>query len=433
MSKYGKHCKKDSDCPSKICEMTYFKNNKKKPDSRKCVNSSYKSLNMENNVVVIDNKKQNIFSDKPCVIDQDCPSGICEDKYTVEDGVSSKSRMCVNQKKKFGKECTSNNDCESHKCVRPNKEDEGYDPVYPLTQKCIIYDNPPDVSNPNRDFGGINESDLPEEMQDPKWKAISDETVFLPKAENAKKLQGRGPIAALIILFMEYIAVTIQVLIKIMILIWKVIFIGISVCFTYIFQFFKLFRTKCSNETFRIPPTTIAKFFAVLFPPYGVFIHLGAAAFPKILITCILTMFMYFPGVFYAWSIINSTPKPTVANTRVPALTIFTPLAVFPPFAIFEIAITAAFPKWTIDPMELYNMFFHGQLIKDDVCIPMGIVNTTVSVFMPPLGLYMKQKEIKQVNMKKIIVSLILTGIFYFPGLFYSLYEQKRLKRIHKK
>ena len=78
-------------------------------------------------------------------------------------------------------------------------------------------------------------------------------------------------------------------------------------------------------------------------------------------------------------------------------------------------------------------MFFHGQLIKDDVCIPMGIVNTTVSVFMPPLGLYMKQKEIKQVNMKKIIVSLILTGIFYFPGLFYSLYEQKRLKRIHKK
>ena len=62
MSKYGKHCKKDSDCPSKICEMTYFKNNKKKPDSRKCVNPSYKSLNMENNVVVIDNTNNSTTS-----------------------------------------------------------------------------------------------------------------------------------------------------------------------------------------------------------------------------------------------------------------------------------------------------------------------------------------------------------------------------------
>ena len=34
MTTYGKKCKKDSDCYSKICEMTY-KN--KQPDTRRCV------------------------------------------------------------------------------------------------------------------------------------------------------------------------------------------------------------------------------------------------------------------------------------------------------------------------------------------------------------------------------------------------------------
>ena len=65
MGKYGKQCKKDSDCPSKICEMTYFNNDTKRPDSRKCVNMSYKSLDIEGGINVI-NKKKSVFTSKKC-------------------------------------------------------------------------------------------------------------------------------------------------------------------------------------------------------------------------------------------------------------------------------------------------------------------------------------------------------------------------------
>lgn len=423
MGKYGKQCKKDSDCPSKICEMTYFNNDTKRPDSRKCVNMSYKSLDIEGGINVI-NKKKSVFTSKKCSFNSDCASGICDDNYDING--KNKGTYCVDQEKKFGKECQYNADCESYICAAPNKTDPDYDPSHEFNKKCIIYDNPPDISNPNREFGGISESDLPEEMQDPKWKETNKGPGFINPKEKAKELQGRGPIADLIILLMEYVAVLIQGIIQTMILVWKIIFMGISFIFTYIFELFKFAKWKCSNKTFKIPAKKIAKFFAVLFPPYGVFLHLGASALPQILIACILSMFIYIPGILYAWSIIDTVPKPTVEITRVPVT------SVLGPFNPLGIMIALLFPNWTIDPLELYNMFFHGQLIKDGVCIPMFIVNTTVTVFMPPLGLYMKQKEIKEVNMRKIIVSLILTGIFYFPGLFYSLHEQKKLKKIHK-
>ena len=72
---------------------------------------------------------------------------------------------------------------------------------------------------------------------------------------------------------------------------------------------------------------------------------------------------------------------------------------------------------------RMYNMFFYGQLIKDDICIPHKLVNITITFLLPPLGLYLKQRENKKINIKNLIISFILTGLFYFPGLIYSLHN----------
>ena len=106
-------------------------------------------------------------------------------------------------------------------------------------------------------------------------------------------------------------------------------------------------------------------------------------------------MLFYFPGLLYSLKVINTDPKPTK----------------------YMNGDEIKDDKGT----KMYNMFFYGRLIKDDICIPHKIVSLFFTFIFPPLGVYLKQKEKKKIEINKIIICFILTGLFYFPGLLYAL------------
>ena len=71
--------------------------------------------------------------------------------------------------------------------------------------------------------------------------------------------------------------------------------------------------------------------------------------------------------------------------------------------------------KSFLDNNKLYNMFFYGQLVKGNICIPkQNFQFNYVNIISP--SLYLKQKRNKEVNVKRIIICFILTGLFYFQS-----------------
>jgi uncharacterized membrane protein YqaE (UPF0057 family) len=68
-----------------------------------------------------------------------------------------------------------------------------------------------------------------------------------------------------------------------------------------------------------------------------------------------------------------------------------------------------------------YDTVMHGGFVADDLCIPEKFFLTLVTIFFPPLGVTYRQFRAGFPNPIEIFISLILTAMFYFPGLIYSL------------
>ena len=303
MTGYGKKCKENKDCSSKICEMTY-KNSK--PDTRRCVGGS-RSLGQES-------KKKLEFGGE-CQSDSDCPSGLCEDKYGTDKGKDVlEGKFCVKQELKLSEECTYDSDCTSGRCKTVYKNN------MPVSRNFVVFDSQPEIQNSNRNFGDMNEEDLPEFAKSKEWKAARNEKIILSDSEKAKKLQGRGIIADIIIILMEMVILGIKTGFMLLFKGWSLIFYVVSFIPSLILKikilgFLDKYRcqdkTKCDlgrcdpKKTFAIKAKLIRQFMVILFPPYGVFISKGAMAIKEILITCVLTIMFYFPGMMYAMKVIN--------------------------------------------------------------------------------------------------------------------------------
>lgn len=405
MSKYGKECKINSDCSSNICEMTYIENDMSMPDKRKCIDESYytdeekkyglTNINKKNsNLIVVNGINKNLHTNIECNKDSDCDSGLCEKKYRKNEKTNKieSNKFCINQEKKYGKVCHYNNDCDSNRCVSTNNTSNR------LEKKCLLFENEPEIENEDREFGRIKEDDLPPELKSDAWKHAQNEDMFLNSKTKAKKLEGRGPITDIIVLLMEIVVLVIKEAINLLLVIWKRIFWAVSFIPSLFLKtdFFNTKRNQDSTgkciDSYTISAQSRTKLIAILFPPYGVFMHLGASGMSQIIITSILSILLYFPGLMYAFNIIEKVPKPTVPESQ-------------------------SF----MDKNEMYNMFFYGQLINGNMCITHKFIRILTTFIFPPLGLYLKQKEDKKVEIKKIIICFILTAFFYFPGLFYSL------------
>lgn len=413
MTKYGEKCNQNSDCSSNICEMTYFNEDVNTPDTRRCVTDEFSSKN-EQTTFNASSDPENTPKKDPskktfkegCDNDSECPSGLCDTRYEIEDGVRiDKGTFCVDQKKIFGKVCKYNRDCIAphtltYRCVYTNENKDK-----PLDKKCLLYDgekeNPPTAPESNsQKFSNIESEHLaaptPEEL------AAKNEEYLIPESVKAEATKGRGIVSELIILVMELIVTSIKGFIDFLITVWKSIFLIISWPFSSlldlkVFDFSENFKDndgKC-KKSYTISALGRTKFITLLFPPYGVFLHLGAQSIHKIIFSCILTMLFYFPGLFYSFNVINKESKPTK----------------------YMNGDEIKDDKWN----KMYNMFFYGRLIKDDICIPHKIITLCFTFIFPPIGVYLKQKERKKIEINKIIICFILTGLFYFPGLLYAL------------
>ena len=305
MTTFGKKCREDKDCPSGICEMTY---DKKQPLTRRCIDKTG-SVSKDIDEIVYSNK---------CEKDEDCKSYLCEPKHIVNNkGVrETVGNFCIDQEKILGDECKSNNDCKSERCVTQYKN------KIPVSRRCIVFKNQPEITNPNRNFGDIDDKDKPDFAQDPAWKQARDEEYILSNESKAKKLQGRGIISDVIILLMEIVVMVIRMILLALYMIWELIFLIVSFLpslllktnylgFTEKYKCKNKNRCKTSCDTDRaytIPKKLILKFIVVLFPPYGIFIAKGASSIKEILYCCFLTILCYIPGLVYGLDIIDKMP-----------------------------------------------------------------------------------------------------------------------------
>ena len=72
---------------------------------------------------------------------------------------------------------------------------------------------------------------------------------------------------------------------------------------------------------------------------------------------------------------------------------------------------------------SLYDSIMYGNMISEDICLPMGIIDTLIAIIFPPLAVFIKQYRRNFPNPSKIGIAFILTAMFYFPGLIYALNE----------
>jgi uncharacterized membrane protein YqaE (UPF0057 family) len=89
----------------------------------------------------------------------------------------------------------------------------------------------------------------------------------------------------------------------------------------------------------------------------------------------------------------------------------------------------------------LFDKIMYGGLGYGNVCIPKNLFRIIFTVIFPPLGVFLKytKKDFPYIDFKglymnfyKIIVCVILTGLFYVPGLMYAMDQMKCDKKEDK-
>ena len=64
-----------------------------------------------------------------------------------------------------------------------------------------------------------------------------------------------------------------------------------------------------------------------------------------------------------------------------------------------------------------------GGYLEKPICINKSVVDMGLMVIFPPLWVLIKELKTKpkKRQFKRVIICFILTGLFYFPGLLYSI------------
>ena len=68
----------------------------------------------------------------------------------------------------------------------------------------------------------------------------------------------------------------------------------------------------------------------------------------------------------------------------------------------------------------MWDTVINGGMIKEDICFPNYISKVIFTILFPPLGVTIDEHEKGYPNISRIIISFILTLLFYFPGLIYA-------------
>lgn len=243
---------------------------------------------------------------EPCKIDSDCPSGVCE--MTYDDFGNAEGRKCLTKNSEYGKLCMKNTDCASGKCVEIfNKDGQLEEP--PLgPRRCTA-----------TDFKPIKKK-WPYDKKEyaPNYKHINGD--MIAKTLSDGKL---GSIGEFIIQVTEKVMDIISLIIKSIINMFISILKAIMSAFLggrngngpFGGIFFGLIHTKgqmSNGKCLRL--YWFRMIITILFPPLGIFFTKGFYGFGKVILCSILTMCFYFPGLIYAYIVMNNSEWLQVEN-----------------------------------------------------------------------------------------------------------------------
>jgi uncharacterized membrane protein YqaE (UPF0057 family) len=226
---------------------------------------------------------------KKCKIDSDCDSNICETKY--DNLGNSEGRYCISKNKDYGRECETNNDCASGECLYIYDENQ-----HLKNKRCKVSDVKIEEDT---------KSDLFFNNDVMKYGIVNDDYRLL-EFQNSKA----GPIAKFITYFMETIVSIV-----------KLIIMGIiNLFFNIVKSVIKAMTSKIKGDIFFgaitnkhrktgtcfnmwLPRTILT----ILLPPFGVFMSRGLRGIKYIIISSILTLCFYFPGLIYSFIVMNNS------------------------------------------------------------------------------------------------------------------------------
>ena len=260
-----------------------------------------------------------ISYDKECKKNSDCKSNVCEMIY--EDG-EPKGRYCLeNTEEKYTKKCRFNKDCKSGKCAKIfnteghliAKRCERAKPIDKDTSYNSLFNS---KSSGNKQYGAVQSSAIDQKIE--------------------MELGEEGPLSKIILLIFNIIADTFclaiynyrisgdpdgdeyedqGILYKIFFIVFEVITksflekINSGLIWGAIQARHEDKSTgKCAAGAKGLDMWYFRTFVTILFPPFGVFMARGILGFPLMLGTGLLTMMGYFPGLIYAFAVINQSP-----------------------------------------------------------------------------------------------------------------------------
>lgn len=257
---------------------------------------------------------------KKCNKNSDCESNICEMKYNGGEPVG---RYCLGgDGSKYENECDFPRDCESNQCVKIYNDSGTF-----IGKKCL---KPKKLLNENTALDDLFGKAPPSKY------GVNNEKYLNQRME---ELGHRGPISEIIILIFNIFGDLFSILVynvracpddfenqallyslfmNIATSVYKALLGNTDGAFFAGLQkkYYDKGRKQCHENARGFDLYYVRVLLTILFPPLGVFMARGLSGLHHIVLTCILTVLFYFPGLIYAFAIM-STSKASISETEV--------------------------------------------------------------------------------------------------------------------
>lgn len=243
---------------------------------------------------------------EPCKIDSDCPSGVCE--MTYDNFGNPEGRKCLEKNSQFGKICRKNTDCASGKCKEIFNSDGQLEEPPLGPRRCEVANFKPvekkwpyDQKEYQPDYKQVNPDMIGKVLSDGNLGSIGE---FI--------IQVTEKVMEIISLFIK---TAIQMFIDVLKSIMSLFLGGRSGNGPFGGIFFGLIHSKGKSGNGKcLKLYWFRMIITILFPPLGIFFTKGFAGFGKVILCSILTMFFYFPGLIYAFIVMNNSDWLKVEN-----------------------------------------------------------------------------------------------------------------------
>jgi len=249
MVNYGKECKKDDECKSKLCEMTYVNG---APDTRRCV-------------------IQQLKYGKLCNYNKDCDSNRCVRVYNNNGNSNQKRCAIINGQ------------------VIPNRDWETNDENDPEFMRSDAWQNAR-----NQEFLISN---------------TQKRIIFQGRGPVTDIIVLCMEIAIYILKEIWKFIMSIWKMIFFIISI-PFSFLYTASWDGFSKKYYDTDTGQCKESGIKLEAKTLTKLITILFPPLGVFIDRGLSGIGHIMVTSLLSAMFYFPGMIYGLMLVDDTLCP---------------------------------------------------------------------------------------------------------------------------